>query len=130
MPTPVSSTTNSITASARERLSLANCRPSASPIRSLTLPTSVNLHAFESRFLSTCCSRCSSVSIVGGTFAPWTSISKLSSLSSATGRNERSTNSRRSESLTSPTLTSILPASTLDRSRMSLIRFSRSEPAP
>ena len=70
MPTPVSSTTNSSTDSARESASLANCRPSASAIRSFTSPASVNLKAFESRFLTTCWSRCSSVSIVGGTFAP------------------------------------------------------------
>ena len=80
MPTPVSSTANSSTASARDSASLANWRPSATPIRSLTPPDSVNLNAFESRFLSTCCSRCSSVSIAGGTFAPWTSISKLEAL--------------------------------------------------
>ena len=118
-----------MTASARESASLANCRPSASSILSMTLPSSVNLNAFERRFLITCCRRCSSVSIVGGTFAPCTSISKFSSWSSATGRNDRSTKSRTSESFTSVTLTSMRPASTLDRSRMSLIRSSRSEPA-
>jgi hypothetical protein len=39
----------------------------------LTPPDSVNVNAFESRFLITCCSRCSSVSVAGGTFAPRTS---------------------------------------------------------
>src|SRR5436309_2494926 len=88
MPTPVSTTVNSSTASARDSASLANWRPSARPIRSLTPPESVNLNAFERRFLITCCIRCSSVSIVGGTFAPCTSISKSRLLSSATGLGE------------------------------------------
>ena len=129
IPTPVSITEKETTASARDSASLANCRPSASSTRSATLPASVNLNAFESRFFRICCRRCSSVSSVGGTFAPCTSISNFSSLSSATGRNERSTKSRTSDSFTSVTWTSIRPASTFERSRMSLIRSSRSEPA-
>jgi hypothetical protein len=45
----------------------------------LTLPFSVNLKAFESRFLSTCCSRRASVRMAAGSSADW-SISKVEAL--------------------------------------------------
>jgi len=44
--------------------------PCACSMRIVTVPVSVNFTAFESRFFSTCCRRCSSVTIAGGTFAP------------------------------------------------------------
>ena len=58
-----------------------------------------------------------------------TSTSKSSPFCSATGRNVRSTKSAIASSETSVGFTSILPASTFDRSRMSLISSSRSVPA-
>ena len=63
MPMPVSVTANAITVSALvERSRFANRLPfSAARIVSVTPPCSVNLNAFESRFLSTCCSRWPSV---------------------------------------------------------------------
>ena len=60
-------------------------------IRIVTPPSSVNLTAFESRFFSTCCRRCSSVTIAGGTFAPLISTVSSSPFSSASGWNVRST---------------------------------------
>ena len=54
--------------------------------------------------------------------------SNSSPFCSATGPKVRSTKSRTSVSVTSPTLTSIFPASTFDRSRMSLMSLSRSVP--
>ena len=94
-----------------------------------TLPSSVNLNAFESRFRRICSSRCGSVTIVGGTFAPLTVTSNASRFCSATGWNARSIRSRSSVSGISDAARSIFPASTFERSRMSLIRSSRSEPA-
>ena len=100
----------------------------AGAIVSRTEPVSVNLNAFESRFFSTCWRRCSSVEICSG--APGaSSIANSRPFSSATGLNERSTKSRTDSSSVRPACTSIFPASTLDRSRMSLISASRSEPA-
>ena len=67
IPIPVSTTENATTSSAWERISPAKrSSGSASPARSVTVPCSVNLNAFESRFRSTCWSRCGSVSIVAG----------------------------------------------------------------
>ena len=128
MPTPVSTTEKPITRSAFESTSPANCRPSAWPTRRTTPPSSVNLNAFESRFFSTCCSRCSSVTIVGSAFSAKSS-SKESPFSAATGRNERSSAVSSAATETSPMFTSIFPASTLERSRMSLISPSSSDPA-
>ena len=77
---------------------------------------------------STCCRRCSSVTSAAG--SAWSrSMRNSSAFCSATGRKARSTSSQRSTSASGPRLSSILPASTLDRSRMSLISASRSLPA-
>jgi hypothetical protein len=62
IPIPVSLTANAITVSAWSRIRLANRFPfSALRIVSVTPPCSVNLNAFESRFLITCCTRWPSV---------------------------------------------------------------------
>jgi hypothetical protein len=92
MPMPLSITENASTVSAFARLSDANCAVSdATSIRIVTPPDSVNLTALESRFLRTCWSRCSSVTIVGGTLAPTISTASSRPLSSAIGRKVRST---------------------------------------
>ena len=66
-------------------------------------------------------------SIVGGTFAPLTSTSNSSPFCSATGRNVRSTKlAQVARAGRRRRATSIFPASTFERSRMSLIRSSRS----
>ena len=103
--------------------------PPAGWISSSTAPDSVNFTALDSRLRSTCCSRCSSVCRVAG-----------SSERDLDGEVEALVGGQRTEcrldvvdQLHAAAIragrTSILPASTLDRSRMSLISWSRSEPA-
>ena len=121
---PVSVTANAITC----RRSCVGGRTRAGGRSQRDPPWSVNLNALESRLRSTCCSRCSSVTIGGGS-AGSSSTRKSRPFCSASGRNARSTSSQTSTSATAPRSTSILPASTLDRSRMSLISDSRSVPA-
>ena len=64
---PVSVTENAMTVFAAFSISCSGFQP---PVATLawneTLPRSVNLNAFDSRFLSTCCSRLVSVWIAGG----------------------------------------------------------------
>ena len=126
---PVSATWNMTTPSAfrsvgsPKRVSLG-----AGAIVSVTEPDSVNLNAFESRFLITCCSRCSSVTTVAGSSSS-TITPNSSTFWSATGRKFRSTKSASAAGVTGCGFTSIFPASTFERSRMSLISSSRSEPA-
>ena len=129
MPMPVSMTEKATTRSAWARMSPAKRMPcSAWPTWSVTEPSSVNLTAFESRFLRICWSRCGSVWIRGTAFGAKSS-SNASSFSSAIGANVRSSADSSSAIWISATVMSIFPASTLERSRMSLIRSSRSEPA-
>ena len=88
---PVSATAKATTESAVARARSANWMSGgASATVSVTDPPSVNLNAFESRFLSTCWRRCSSVSISSST-PGCSSIAKRRPRSSATGRNDRST---------------------------------------
>ncbi len=130
MPMPVSDTENAITVLAALSSSCSGFQPSvATSIRRVTRPRSVNLNALESRFLSTCCRRRPSVWIAAG--RPGTgSTSNCSPLMSAIWRKVPSTNLRSSANVTAPTSICIVPDSILDRSRMSLIRSSRSEPEP
>ena len=89
---PVSVTEKPMTVPARPSACEASWKPSgAGSIRSETLPSSVNLTAFESRFFSTCWRRCSSVNTVGGTSGPAVSTVSSRPFSSASGRNVRST---------------------------------------
>ncbi|MNI61495.1 hypothetical protein D3C73_1167710 [compost metagenome] len=94
----------------------------------LTLPLSVNFTALDNRFFSTCSRRWRSVNNICG--APsCTSSRKSSCLSVARGWNiPRSASSRRVTLVFSGRISS-LPASTLEMSRMSLIRLSKSLPA-
>ena len=93
----------------------------------VTRPLSVNLIALDSRFFKTCSSRCGSVSMVRAT-AGATSTANARCLSSARGWNTcRRLPTSRSTATVSGRI-STWPASILDRSRMSLIRFSRSLP--
>ncbi len=92
IPIPLSMTENASTVSELASVGAANCVVSgATSMRIVTPPCSVNFIAFETRFLSTCWSRCSSVTTVGGTLAPMISTASSSPLSSAIGRNVRST---------------------------------------
>ena len=96
---------------------------------SCTPPCSVNLKAFDSRFFSTCCRRLR----VGDDAASSVGSSCTSNDSprlSASWRNGRATVSCRLVQKISSASTDTVPDSIFDRSRMSLIRFSRSVPAP
>ena len=91
IPIPVSLTENTTTLGARLSTSLVGSQPSvARPARNVTLPRSVNLKAFESRFRRICWRRFESVCSVSGVRAS-TSTRKPRPLDSATGRNVRST---------------------------------------
>jgi hypothetical protein len=88
----------------------------------------VNFRAFDSRFFRICCTRCSSVVRASG--APWSTVTaKFSACWSAIGRNTCSRSSHSDCTFTGAMAMSIFPASTFDRSRMSLIRLRRSLPA-
>ena len=93
----------------------------------VTLPRSVNLKAFESRFLRTWCNRVPSVTMERGRDES-SAIAKASPFSSATARKVRSRASRTSAKATSAASTDVVPDSILERSRMSLISVSRSTP--
>ncbi len=94
-----------------------------------TLPVSVNLIALDSRFFRICSTRRLSVTIEAGA-SGWTCASNASFFSLASGVNTRCSDSTRRGTDTNCGCRSRRPASTLDRSRMSLIRLSRSLPAP
>src|SRR6266568_1147776 len=67
MPMPVSATDRAITSGASRSRGLAKRAPGgAGAARSATEPRSVNLKALDSRFFSTCSTRCSSVTIEDG----------------------------------------------------------------
>ena len=96
---------------------------------SFTPPCSVNLKALESRFFSTCCRRLESVTMVwvrSGSIA----TSKDSRRLSASWRKGRATAPTRAVKTTSSASMLTVPDSIFDRSRMSLISFCRSVPAP
>ncbi len=95
---------------------------------SSTPPRSVNFTALDSRLRSTCRSRESSVSRSAG--APGAVVIVNSRpFWPVMGRKVASTYSMSWRSVTRSGETSIFPASTFDRSRMSLMSCSRSEPA-
>ena len=96
---------------------------------SRTPPCAVNLKAFDSRFLSTCCRRLESVMMAAPRLgSTWTSNDSWRV--SASWRNGRATMSSRLVKKISSASTVTVPDSIFDRSRMSLIRLSRSVPAP
>ena len=128
MPIPVSVTANPMTERARPRVGCSALQPLvAGKMRRVTEPDSVNLKALASRFFSTCCRRLASVCMPRGRPGS-TSIVKSTPRWSATWRKLRSTYSVRSAKLRSPTSTETVPDSILLRSRMSLMRISRSVP--
>ncbi len=128
MPIPVSVTANPMTARARPRVGCSGLHPDmAGKMRRVTEPASVNLKALASRFLSTCCSRLASVCMPRGRPGS-TSMVNCRFRDSATWRKLRSTYSVMSWKLTSPTSTDTVPDSIFERSRMSLMRVSRSWP--
>ena len=91
-------------------------------------PRSVNLKALESRFFRTCCSRCGSVRMRRGQLGVDLDRRTRGPSAPRPAGTLRSTKSATSASATSRGSTCILPASTLDRSRISLISVSRSPP--
>ena len=98
------------------------------PTSSDTLPCSgVNLNAFDNRFLMTCSSRCLSVFIIAGEFGP-IFIAKFIFFCCARTVNICSISWVISFTATSSKNTSTLPASILDKSSISLISSSKSEP--
>ena len=104
----------------------AQTEPSCSAeTRRATDPFSVNLKALDSRFFRICWTRCSSVGIVSGSQVS-TSTEKFSSCWLAMGRKVCSRSRHRALRRTGRMAMSIFPASTLERSRMSLISASRS----
>ena len=104
-------------------------RPDAADTFSRTPPCAVNLKALDSRFFSTCCRRFESVVMVRPRLGSrWTSND--SCRVSASWRNGRATMSSRLEKKISSASTVTVPDSIFDRSRISLIRLSRSVPAP
>ncbi len=121
MPIPVSDTEK-----ARPAPAPGTCEVSRR-IRSCTRPCWVNLTALDSRLCSTCRSRCRSVTTSAGTSgADATANSSL--FSAASGSNTVRRSSASDPSANGSGCTSSLPASTRDRSRMSLISSSRSDP--
>ena len=91
MPTPVSRTENASTASACSRCGWSAVQPEVTRLMvSDTWPWLVNLNAFDSRFLSTCCRRVVSVITAVGRLSA-SSTEKPRCLASAMWRKVRST---------------------------------------
>ena len=139
MPIPVSVTENasrlpspspapSPAAASTEPGSAAAAAAETVRTRSATCPFSVNLTAFDSRLPSTCRSRCRSVTSSAGADGS-IEIAKSSPFSAVSGPNVACRSSTSALSRNRSGCTSSRPASTLDRSRMSLMSCSRSEPA-
>ena len=129
MPMPLSHTEKASTWPEVFRCSLPGLQPLSTRFTlSLTSPAAVNLKALDSRFLMICCSRLSSVYMAAGR-AGSRSIRKPSFLSWAIWAKVRSIWSRRESKRVSPMSRVTVPDSIFDRSRMSLISPSRSEPA-
>ena len=103
--------------------------PSTRPTCRVTPPVAVNFTALASRLRSTCWSRWVSVMIVDGTLGP-ISTASVRPFSSACGPSACSRSPSSSASTTGPATSSARPASIFERSRMSSMSRSRSEPAP
>ncbi len=129
IPIPLSRTEKASTCPALFRWSFSGLQPPCTrSTLNRTWPAAVNLKALDNRFLITCCSRLSSVYIDAGRSGA-RSMRNSSFLSCAICAKVRSIWSRRPAKLVSPMSRVTVPDSILDRSRMSLIRPSRSEPA-
>lgn len=127
MPIPVSLTRKATTGPPRTTPP-GTSSSGAGSTASSTPPRSVNFTAFDSRLRSTCRSRESSVSRSAGAPGAVTTVNS-SPFWLVMGRKVASTYSMSWRRVTRSGETSIFPASTFDRSRMSLISCSRSEPA-
>ncbi len=93
----------------------------------VTCPCAVNLNAFDKRFFKICCSRFGSVVIArgsDGSNSTWNG--RL--FESAMCRKLRSTESRSEVKPISSASTVTVPDSIFDKSKMSVMRFSKSEP--
>ena len=130
MPMPVSLTEISIASSTSRRIGWLGLQPSAA-VRTerVTAPCAVNLNALDKRLRTTCWSRFSSVRMVAGS-ASSNSTWNARPFSDASWRKVRSICCLRPESGMSPISIETVPDSIFDRSRMSLMRLSRSVPAP
>ncbi|MNL36798.1 hypothetical protein D3C87_1589060 [compost metagenome] len=113
MPMPVSRTS--------KRIASSPCATSAS----VTEPFSVNLKALDSRFLRICCRRWLSVTMASGR-PGIRSTRKATPFCSPTWSNICEIRAVKVSSSTGSGSIVRWPASILERSRMSLIRFSRS----
>ncbi len=127
MPMPVSVTLIARLAAGSSPLRARRASGSGRPIRTVTPPASVNFSALPMRFLSTCPTRCASDTISAGASGA-RSMTSLSPCALAMCANCESRLRSRSASSTASRRSSILPASIFDRSRISLIRLSRSLP--
>ena len=131
MPMPVSVTSNATTVL---RLAAApgdrrSSPPSTGRHVSRTPPCAVNLKALDSRFLRICCRRFGSRERCAAELRSMLDVERQVLRLSATWWNVRSTLSRRAAKVISSASTVTVPDSIFDRSRMSLIRVSRSVPA-
>ena len=124
MPMPVSATSKATTLCAWLRTGCVEVQPpGAAETLSCTPPRSVNLKAFDSRFLSTCCRRLESV--VRLRAERWIEIDLERQLPAfpPRGGTGGATASSRLEKKISSASTVTVPDSIFDRSRMSLMRF-------
>ena len=127
---PVSATSKATTLCAWLRMGWLAVQPAgAAKTLSCTPPRSVNLNAFDSRFLSTCWSRLESVMRVRPSAGSRSTLNESCRVS-ASWRNGLPTASSRLVNRSSSASTVTVPDSIFDRSRISLIRFNRSVPAP
>ena len=129
---PVSDTSKATTAGAWLSTGWSGLQPpTAGETVSRTPPCSVNLKAFDSRFFSTCCRRLESVDDAAAEMRIDLDVERRAARFSASWRNGRADRvdaGCRAKISSASTVT--VPDSIFDRSRMSLIRFSRSVPAP
>ena len=128
---PVSVTENATTLAAEFRISWSALQPPGTTCTvRLTPPCAVNLNALESRFFSTCSTRFESVNRLPPARRGSTCTSNHSPRLSASWRKLRLAVSISVWNETSSGSTVTVPDSIFDRSRMSVIRLSRSLPAP
>ena len=130
IPIPVSVTSNATTEADLPRTGWPSLQPvSAANTDSRTPPFSVNLNALDSKFFKTCCRRFESVTRLRIRFGS-IFTSKFSRRFSASCRNGRAIMSSKLAKKTSSAWTDTVPDSIFERSRMSVIKFKRSVPAP
>ncbi len=128
---PVSVTSKETTCGACLNVGWSAFQPlAAGDTASFTPPSAVNLKALDSRFFKTCCRRFESVMMLRPARLAEISTSNCSLRFSASCRNGRAIISSKLLKYTSSASTETVPDSIFDRSRISLMRFNRSVPAP